>query len=135
MNSQPRKSAVVYALYANAALLVAILLALLARRSGEPALAQYQPAIGGGAGVFVVPAQFSRDIFGCYLLDVDAQTLCVYRFDPLASTLKLAAARNVKFDRKLGNFNVASPSPQEVKELLDQESRGSRAPAPTSTQP
>jgi hypothetical protein len=135
MNSHHRKSALVYALYANAAVLLAILIAMLARNTPQPALAQYQPAIGGGGGVFLVPAQFSRDTYGCYLLDVDAQTLCVFRFDSMQSTLKLAAARNFRYDRKLGNFNVAAPTPNDVKDLLDQESRGSRAPTPATTQP
>ena len=135
MNSHPRKSALVYALYANAAVLLAILIALLARNTSQPALAQYQPAIGGGGGVFLVPAQFSRDTYGCYLLDVDAQTLCAYRFDSMQSTLKLAAARSFRFDRKLGNFNVAAPTPSDVKDLLEQESRGSRVAVPATTQP
>jgi hypothetical protein len=109
-----------------------VLLALLFhdREFSAPAFGQLQPTIGGGGGVFVMPAQLSRDVFGCYLLDIDAQTLCVYRYDPGPSLLKLAAARSYRYDRKLGNFNVSSPTPAEVKDLLDQEARGARSVAP-----
>jgi len=132
-SNRPSRKPLLYALYLNAALLLLILLNQFLRpRSADFALAQYQPSIGGGAGVFLVPAQFSRDTFGCYLLDIDAQTLAVYRFDPGQNILKLAAARSFRYDRKLGNFNVGTPTPDEVKQLLDQELRGSRAPTPTT---
>jgi len=135
MPSQPRS--LTYALYLNAAVLIAILIALIGGHHSPDsiALAQYQPAIGGGGGVFLVPAQFSRDTFGCYLMDIDAQTLAVYRFDPLQNILKLAAARNFRYDRKLGNFNVGTPTPDEVRQLLEQEARGSRAPTTAPTPP
>jgi hypothetical protein len=128
MPESRKSNPVVYALYVNAAVLCAILVVILFKDSSPPmALGQFQPSIGGGGGVFVMPAQFSKDIYGCYLLDVDAQTLAVYRFDPLKEQLRLAAARNFRFDRKLGNFNTAVPSPLEVKEMLEKELHGMHA--------
>jgi hypothetical protein len=129
MPQAPRSSPIVYALYLNAALLCAILVVLFFRDASPSTLAfgQMQPSMAGGAGVFVMPAQFSKDTYGCYLLDVDAQTLAVYRFDPLDKQLRLTAARNFRYDRKLANFNTSVPSPMEVKEMLDKEAKGMHA--------
>src|SRR5690348_9615622 len=126
MREHPRRNSLVVALYLNAALLAAILIALLARDSSPTLIApamgqQQQPAIAGGAGVFVVPAQFSTTTWGCYLMDVDAQTLVAYQYLPGEKKLRLMAARNFRYDRKLGQYNTDTPSPAEVKELLDQQ--------------
>lgn len=112
------------ALYLNAAVLLCILLAILARHDGpsfsSAAFGQAQAPIGGGAGVFIVPAQFSATTFGCYLMDIDAQTLTAYQYLPPNNQLKLMAARNFRFDRRLGNYNTA-PAPLEIKQYVDQE--------------
>ncbi len=53
------------------------------RANGSSAVyAQNQPPIAGGAGVFVMPAQIGPGQWGCYLLDVDAGTLCAYQYMP-----------------------------------------------------
>ncbi|HMB95884.1 MAG TPA: hypothetical protein VKK61_07585, partial [Tepidisphaeraceae bacterium] len=118
------------ALYLNAALLVAVLIVLLGRDNAPrilpAALGQNQLPIGGGAGVFIVPAQFSVSTYGCYLMDIDAQTLCAYEFFPGDKQLRLIAARNFRYDRRLGNFNTEKPTPAEVKQLVDQEQENSR---------
>src|SRR4051794_11108898 len=125
MPESRKSNSVVYALYVNAAVLCAILAVILFKDSSPPvALGQMQASIAGGGGVFVMPAQFSKDTYGCYLLDVDAQTLAVYRYEPLEKQLRLAAARNFRWDRKLANFNTALPSPLEVKEMLEKEAHG-----------
>jgi hypothetical protein len=122
----------VVALYLNAALLAGIVLILISRdgsampRILPAAYGQNQPAIAGGAGVFIVPAQFSDHNFGCYLLDIDAQTLCAYQFDPSSSQLRLKAARNFHWDRRLGHFNTPSPTPEEVQQLVEQEQESHR---------
>jgi len=123
----------VVALFVNAALLAGVLLVLLGRdgaaampRILPAAYGQNQPAIAGGAGVFIVPAQFSERNFGCYLLDIDAQTLCAYQFDPNSSQLRLKAARNFRWDRRLGNFNTEKPTPAEAQQLVEQEQESNR---------
>jgi hypothetical protein len=63
MNRPRRGNPVAVALYVNAGVLIAILAVLLARGSDQPmlpaALGQAQPpGIAGGAGVFLMPAQF-----------------------------------------------------------------------------
>src|SRR4051794_37805358 len=101
MNPSPRTTPLAIALYLNAGLLAVIAIAMLAR-SGPPqflpvAMGQRAPEqapIAGGAGVFVMPAQFSTNLWGCYLMDVDSQTLCVYQYFPGEKQLRLVASRN-----------------------------------------
>src|SRR4051812_13288699 len=93
--TQPRpQKSLVYALTLNAVLLGAILVVLLARGERNPfatiALAQDRgggmpaaPApIAGGAGLFLMPAQLAPNQWGCYVMDVDRQTLCAYQYVP-----------------------------------------------------
>src|SRR3712207_5541865 len=63
MPRSPRRNPLATALYVNAELLAVIALALISRGTSPtlvaPAMGQaVQPAIAGGAGIFVVPAQF-----------------------------------------------------------------------------
>ena len=106
-----QRSPVVYALYVNAALLLAILAVLLSR--GRPpfvpaanAQSAAQPSIAGGGGIFVMPCQLHPDVWGCYLLDTDRQTLCVYEYRAGEKALVLSAARNFRFDLDLKNYNT-----------------------------
>ena len=118
------------ALWANAAAMLLVAGALLGRGGGPSlpdfpsvlpaAYGQQQPMpIAGGGGFFLMPAQFSRYAWGCYVMDVDAQTLSAYKFDPAATELRLVAARYFGYDRRLKNFNSPSPSPEDVRKILD----------------
>jgi hypothetical protein len=125
-------SPIAKALWVNCLLLVVILLVLLCRNDSRaipsftsPAFGQQMP-IGGGAGVFIVPGQFSTNTYGCYLMDVDAQTLCAYQFYPSDKQLRLIASRYFKFDRHLKDFNTGSPSPDEVSQLVNREQDDAR---------
>jgi hypothetical protein len=131
MDQPSRRNPIVVALYVNAALLAALIVAVLARSDAPtliaPAFGQaQQPAIAGGAGLFVVPAQFSDHTWGCYLIDVDTQNLCAYQYMPGEKLLKLTAARNIAADRKLARFNTADPTPQEVQELVNKQNAAAR---------
>lgn len=127
---QPRsRNPVATALYVNAAL-IAVLIAVLLVRDSSPgllptAMAQQQVPIAGGAGVFVMPAQFSTNTWGCYLLDVDQQTLCAYQYVPGDKNLRFIAARNFQYDRRLGRFNTI-PDPLEIRELVQKEATPAR---------
>jgi hypothetical protein len=126
------------ALYVNAALLAVIAMLLIGRGNAPTfvpaAFGQGQLPIGGGAGLFIVPAQFSTNTYGCYIMDVDQQTVCAYQFTPADKTLRLVAARSFRNDRKLQNFNSPSPSPEEVQQLLDQQQQNARAKEKENTQ-
>lgn len=139
MRRPRRQRPLLYALYLNAGLLVAILVALV--RGGSPTLlpsaygAPLSPQpIAGGANLYVMPAQFSPQTWGCYVLDIDAQTLCAYRYFPSATgdALRLVAARKIAYDHKLTNFNSDNPSWTVVKQWVEQASeqvRGTGKPA------
>jgi len=121
--------AVTVALYLNAALLALIAVALFTRDGAASisliptARAAEGPAMGGGGNLYLIPGQFSERTYGCYVIDTDAQTLCVYRFDGAATTLKLIAARNFRNDRRLGHLNTA-PDPKEVEVMVEAERAG-----------
>lgn len=122
---------VAVALYLNAALLAGILLTLVAKDGPASisllpaAHAADGPAIGGGGNLYVIPGQFSLQRYGCYLMDTDAQTLCVYQFDGAGSKLKLIAARNFRHDRRMGHLNT-EPDPREVEVMVEAERAGGR---------
>ena len=126
-----RGRAVTVALYFNAALLAGILLTLLARDGGSVSMLPRAfgadgPAIGGGGNLYVIPGQFAERRYGCYLMDTDAQTLCVYQFEGSAQTLKLIAARNFRHDRRLGHLNTV-PDPREIETMVETQRTGRRA--------
>jgi hypothetical protein len=114
-----RYQPLVIALYVNAALLACVLVAVLSRGgSGVALAAPSMPPIGGGGGVYMMPGQFSSTNWGCYLLDIDKQTLCAYEYIPSGKQLKLVAARYYRHDRDLRNYNT-SPSPEEIERIVN----------------
>ena len=126
---RPRpRNFVALALWANAILLGGILIAMLARGHGpwltSAAYAEQAP-IAGGAGVFVMPGQLGDRQFGCYLLDVDAQNLIVYQYEPGSRHLTFVAARSYKYDRKMHDFSTSPPT-EEIRKLMEKEQQGFR---------
>ena len=127
MRRSNRHNKISLALFANAIALALVALALFAKNESKfPAMipAAYgqngQAAIGGGAGVFVVPAQFGSNFYGCYIMDVDAQTIAAYQMFPGEHNFRLIAARTFRHDRKLNNYNTL-PDPNEIKKLVEKE--------------
>ena len=120
-----RRNPVAVALHVNAALLLALLAAMLSRGGGTISIlprafaAEGQPIAGGG-NLYLMPGQLSLNKFGCYLMDTDAQTLCVYEFYAGEKALRLVGARNFRNDRRLGNFNT-EPDPREVEKWVEAE--------------
>ena len=117
-----RQGPLIYALYLNAGLLLAILVALLMRGNGlglsSAAFRALQMApIAGGGGIFLMPAQFSINTWGCYLMDIDTQNICAYQYFPSERQLRFVAARNYREDRKLPDWNT-SPDPAEIAHLV-----------------
>jgi hypothetical protein len=102
----------VYALYLNAALLLAMLVVLAGRGKSVIEVAKgdatppEMPAIAGGGGIFVMPCQLHPDVWGCYLVDTNRQTMCVYEYRAGEKALVLSAARNFRFDLDLKNYNT-----------------------------
>jgi hypothetical protein len=131
MRQLPRNRALVIALYVNATLLLAVLVALLTGARTPSFLpeaygTQLSPQpIAGGGGIYVMPAQFSQTQWGCYVMDVEAQTLCAYQWFG-DKKLRLVAARSFRNDRQLHDFNTDNPTPADVGKLVELEKTGRR---------
>ncbi|MDD4890009.1 MAG: hypothetical protein PHU85_08770 [Phycisphaerae bacterium] len=106
--------------------LVVVLLAvnaaiLLLQPNGGPAYAQTSIGAAAGrvdnGGVFVVPAQISKDLYGAYLVDSRSGSVVVYTFNPNSNKLKLAAARTFVYDRYLEDYNT-DPSPAMIADMV-----------------
>jgi hypothetical protein len=114
------------ALYLNAALLCAVLVALLARSDGPSllpaALAQQapQPIAGGGGAVFDARPVVAVGV-GLLRHGRRPQTLMVYQYARGDRTLRLMAARDFSNDRQLRDFNTGDPSPTDVKNWVAKE--------------
>jgi hypothetical protein len=98
------------------------------------AFAQMPQPIAGGAGLFLMPAQFAQNRYGCYVMDVDRQTLMAYEYNPGDRVLRLTAARDFNFDRQLRNFNT-QPSPAEVESMVTRERDRARIVLPPAAEP
>jgi hypothetical protein len=123
--SQPRTpSAVTVALYANAAVLLGILIVLLSRGRGleSSAWADSPPQIplAGGNGIFVMPCQLHPNVWGCFLVDVEHGTMCVYEYRSGDKSLVLTAARDFQYDLQMKNFDTFPPYYDMQKLVQDQ---------------
>ena len=133
MRRRARHNPLAAVLWANAAAVALLAVALLFRGNGGntflPA-ANAQIPVSGGAGLYLMPAQLANNVWGVYLLDVDRQTLMVYRYDAAGpGDLKFLAVRNVTDDRRLDSFNT-SPDPAEMKAVADKQRQTGRLPQP-----
>ena len=125
------------ALYVNAAVLIVGALYLAAGNASlmPSAIAQQvQPRNlpAASAAISMIPVQMSINTWGCYVLDAEAQVLCVYQYVPGERLLRLQAARNIAYDRKLGAFNTA-PLPREVADLVQKEATGGSSSPPAGS--
>ena len=131
MRRRARQDRLVRVLWANAAAVALLGVALLVRSGGSgPNLlpeARAQIPVSGGAGLYVMPAQFATNIWGALLLDVDRQTLMAYQFDAAGKKLNFLAARDVTNDRRLGAYNTV-PDPLEIKSIADKQQQTGRLP-------
>jgi hypothetical protein len=134
-----RNRPLVIALYLNAALLTALLVAFLSRGNGSMALAARPnglPQIAGSNGVSIMPAQFANSNWGCYLLDSEKETLCAYEYMQGSKELRLVAARYYHYDRDVKDFNT-TPHPDDIKRINqvgDADVRGKQKPQPPQPQ-
>src|SRR4051812_8443970 len=92
--ARPNSRAVFYALCANAVLLLAILIVLLTRggaspfpdslafAAAAPGAAAAQPIAGGPGGIYIMPGQMQKERWGCFVVDVNRETLIAYEYFP-----------------------------------------------------
>jgi hypothetical protein len=69
-----------------------------------------------------MPCQFHPNVWGCYLLDTDQQTLCAYEYQAGEKALVLTAARNFRYDMGLKNYNTF-PAWYDIKKAVDDAAR------------
>ena len=119
---RPRRNRpLVFALYANAALLLAILATLLSRGSSGSFLPAASGAISpqpiaGNGNLYLMPGQLLNNVWGCYVLDIENQTLCAYAYN--GNQLLLKSARGIRYDHELEDYNT-SPPPDEIRRLVE----------------
>lgn len=110
--------------------IIAILLAIIATtlivRSqdslGVPKVYGDQP-MAGAKGVFAFTGQLDKNRFGLFMMDVDSGCVWCYEYLPSTRKLKLVAARSFMFDRYLANYMNETPFPEEVQEMLRNQSK------------
>jgi hypothetical protein len=54
------------------------------------------------------------------VVDPQARVLAVYHVDPASGALTLRSVRNVRWDLQMEDFNSASPTPREIRNLAEQ---------------
>ena len=80
--------------------------------------ARAQAARVGAAGIFAFTGQLGPRSYGLFMVDVDAGNVWCYEYSREKGKLRLVAARSFLHDRSLQEFNVDSPTPGEVAELV-----------------
>lgn len=74
----------------------------------------------GARGIYAFTGQIGSRSYGLFMLDVDTGTVWCYEMVG-GRHMKLLAARSWIFDRYLEEFNVATPTPTEVRQLVEQQ--------------
>ena len=74
----------------------------------------------GARGIYAFTGQIGNRAYGLFMLDVDTGTVWCYEMAG-GRHMKLLAARSWIFDRYLEEFNVAAPTPTEVRQLVEQQ--------------
>lgn len=131
-----RNRPLLYAFYANAVLLLCILVTMASRGGNWMPIAAGAPLspapIAGNGNLYLMPAQLLNSTWGCYVMDIQNQTLCAYAYN--GNQIKLIASRYIGYDHQLGNYNT-HPDPEEIRKLVMIEKQGLRgAPEAPATQ-
>ncbi len=90
------------------------------RAGGSAAYAQ-DSSRAGGRGIYAFTGQLSKTTFGLFMMDVDSSTVWCYEYVPQRRRLELVAARSWHYDRYLEEYNVNSPTPAEVAQLIEKQ--------------
>jgi len=80
----------------------------------------------GARGIYAFTGQIGNRSYGLFMLDVDTGTVWCYEM-AAGRHMKLLAARSWIFDRYLEEFNVAAPTPTEVRQLVEQQQAARKA--------
>lgn len=69
-------------------------------------------------GVSLLPLRLGAHQWGLVLLDTPHHVFAIYRVLPSARRVQLIAVRNYRYDLKLTDFNNASPTPAQVRQMV-----------------
>jgi predicted RNA-binding Zn-ribbon protein involved in translation (DUF1610 family) len=86
-----------------------------------PAEGSKDPESVESATVSAFPIQITPGFDGIVLIDPQSRNLCIYQYqvrNPAHERLTLLAARNIRYDLQLDDYNNADPRPATVKEWL-----------------
>jgi hypothetical protein len=89
----------------------------------QPATPGVSP-MAGARGIYAFTGQLTAKSYGLFMLDVDTGTIWCYELARARDSemrLKLVAARSWIFDRHLEEFNVAGPTPSEVRVMVQRQ--------------
>ena len=100
--------------------LLAVHAAILLIQPGQRAIAQPAAAAArdDSSGVFVVPCQLEKDLWGVCLIDTRVGSIVLYQYSPNSHKIKLMAARSYLFDVRLKEYNVDGLTPAQVEEII-----------------
>ena len=113
------------------ALLLAVIATVLVMRPEGPRLlpeAQAQVTRLAARGIFAFPGQLGPRTYGLFMVDLEAGNVWCYEYSRDKGKLRLVAARSFLHDRSLTEWNVDSPTPSEVAQLVDRQRRRQKDP-------
>ncbi len=93
-------------------------------RSAVAQLAGGEGSAAGARGIYAFTGPLSTKSYGLFMLDVDTGTVWCYEMEKGREDeyrFKLVGARSWIFDRYLEEFNVAKPTPSEVRLIVQQQ--------------
>ncbi|HWL92246.1 MAG TPA: hypothetical protein VNT79_01815 [Phycisphaerae bacterium] len=118
---QPRQNQTV--LWVIAVLLAIIATALVLRPElpfgARPAFGD-TPMMGAG-GIYAFTGQIDRNSYGLFMMDVENRTVWCYQYVPNLNEFRLVAARSYAYDRYLENYNGGKVTPDQIRQLLEDE--------------
>ena len=84
---------------------------------GEPARPQADAA--GNDSMLLASVMLPNAVQQVTLIDTGAKTLAVYHIDPLNGQVELKSARRITEDFLLDSFNGKSPTPEQIRNMLE----------------
>ncbi len=81
--------------------------------------AAFQAPLVSNHGNYVLPLRLGAKSWGLALVNPRRRVFCVYRFLENASRLRLVAARDYRYDMLLRDYNNTSPTPAQVKAMVE----------------
>ncbi len=102
------------------------LCAVLGARMGPSRVVAQQPYVAKAASatpaarLIAFSCQLGQGHQQITLIDPEARVMSVYHVDGATGEISLQSVRNVRWDLQMEEFNGASPSPREIRSLLEQ---------------